>query len=478
MLDTSRRDLHSAGVVAWIETDRRDDRRDGWTIDRVSLAGRWLVVNNNTCTYVAGSTAGGPPDPGHAVWATALAGRAPEELDVQVWQRTDRTTWVLHDGDGQVLAEFVIDEQRRMGTHESTVDVRLMSATIPHPLFESLGVELDQFLSTQTRVEKRGRESVPPTSTAPRSSTSSASSASSGPFPSDRTLATTPLRRATDLTAPLWAIRAAVDVETMIRRYQPEIQIDSRGDGVNHLSNNDFRELPSLAALIGALPELRLRHQTAAEQLESFCEALVSAERSLIRCTDEAWAMRKLRNTQPQPPQQQHQQHQQWNGLLTDPAVGLRILQPHAPAIRNLVLTMLERTDTELLGAVNAEHLSVALTAWTQHPKSAHRAVDTRRASAVRTAVSAYRVSVESGNPNTESNSSVLRQVRQLDRGFRWVRRRATLVDLVQKGSLSMDLPAATWMQLGVTVNTVERGIDDRLAATRKQAQRVRQLLT
>jgi hypothetical protein len=147
VLDTSKRDLQRAGVVASIETDRRDDRRDGWTIDRVSLAGRWMVCNNHLHTYVCGSTAGGPPAQDHEVWAAALQDRRPEDLDVQIWQRTDRTTWVLHDGDGQVLAEFVIDEQRRMGTHESTVDVRLMYPAELNPLCEEVALLLDGFLN-------------------------------------------------------------------------------------------------------------------------------------------------------------------------------------------------------------------------------------------------------------------------------------------------------------------------------------------
>jgi hypothetical protein len=442
VLDTSKRDLQRAGVVASIETDRRDDRRDGWTIDRVSLAGRWMVCNNRLHTFVCGSTAGGPPAQDHEVWAAALRGRRPEELDVQVWQRTDRTTWVLHDGDGQVLAEFVIDEQRRMGTHESTVDVRLMHSAEVNPLCEEVAVLLDEFLKQ--------------TSSAPVEAPPVAKVVLPAPV--------TPLRRANDLTAPLWAIRAAVDVETMTRRYQPE-----------HISENspstniELRELPALAALIGSLAELRVRHPIAAAQLESFCDDLVAAERCLIRCADEAWAARRLTNSPGA--------KLEWTSLMSDSSVGLRLLQPHSASIRSLVLTMLERTDSELVGSVNADHLAGSIAAWSQHSRSVERAGDNRRAASVRAAISAYRFSVESSNVATDGVALTMQRANQLDVDLRWLRRRAAMVELVQRGTDAFTLPAKSWMQLGVAMSDVERRIDNRLALTRKHAQRVRQVL-
>jgi hypothetical protein len=450
VLDTSKRDLQAVGVIVWIETDRRDDRRDGWTIDRVSLAGRWLVLNDNMRTYVCGSTAGGPPDPSHEVWKSALNGRTPEELDVQVWQRTDRTAWVLHDGDGQVLAEFVIDEQRRMGTHESTVDVRLLSSKDVHPLFDDLSSVLDEFLSR--------RAATPPSA----SNATSQQRRRSGVEKLVAPAGFVPSRRATDLTAPLWVIRAAVDVETMTRRH-----VDNQT-----MVGNGFRELSSLAALIGSLPELRARHHPAAQQLESFCDELVEAERALVRCTDDGWAMRKLTKEL-----FVGDTCDQWLSLLSDSAVALGLLRPHAPAIRGLVLTMLERTDSELVGTANSEFLSGAVAAWVNHGRSSHRASDSRRAGNLRAAISAYRFSVESSSVASDTTASIMSQARQLDSNLTWLRRRSALIDLVSQATDSVKLPAADWMRLGITMNDVERRIEQRLVTTRKQAQRTREAL-
>jgi hypothetical protein len=119
VVDTRSGALHATNREAWIETDRLDDRHDGWTTDRTGPDGRWVVVDSMAGLLFSdvGQRSGRnvqtlPPE--------QVTGIATPELDVVSWAKVDRTTWVLHDGDGAVLVEVQADSSRTMGTQESS----------------------------------------------------------------------------------------------------------------------------------------------------------------------------------------------------------------------------------------------------------------------------------------------------------------------------------------------------------------------
>jgi hypothetical protein len=111
--------LAASGREAWIETDRVDDRHDGWTSDRTGPDGRWVVVDTRAGRLfsavgqrVGRNSQALPPE--------SVTGVPVAELDVVSWAKVDRTTWVVHDGDGMVLVEVQADSSRTMGTQESS----------------------------------------------------------------------------------------------------------------------------------------------------------------------------------------------------------------------------------------------------------------------------------------------------------------------------------------------------------------------
>ncbi len=528
LLDSPRGDLAAAGLTAWVETDRRDDRRDGWTTDRVGLDGRWVLFDQATEKVVSGSSGDGTPGPNHPVWQELSVGSRPADLDVQAWQRVDRTTWVLHDGDGDVFAELVIDEQRRMGTHEASVEARLVAPS-SHPIFDALIEPLDACFGvaspavptvgrTVTEVqdaqwEHVGGRTVPGTETADQPS---AKIGLESPDVSPKEESETPLgwtpvalevdragsrvaqkaKDATTLDDLSWVIRAAVDVDTAARTGRPATTAYLR----------------SLAGLVGVAPAMRALYAEASVFLDVMLPDLVAAEAALVRSADDAWALRRLHRvigsgrdsagavssrelgSDTNKESGLSPQASDWAGLLAPLVPGSQALAHQAANLRSMVLAMLEQSEPagSAAWAVLTHGLANSLEAWITAQRNQRKLPDPRRSVTLRASVSAYRLASEAGPVPDSSHAQRTRTlVFALDRDLRWVRRRVALLSLVDAAAfLPAPLPVplsgaspsaspvpllgpADWMRVGVYVNDVRTAVPVRLASTTRRAKRL-----
>jgi hypothetical protein len=442
-------------VHAWVETDRRDDRRDGWTEDRVGLAGRWVVVNDAVGSYAYGLPGGGPIDSQHMVWRSALAGRNPTELDVRAWQRVDRTSWVLHDGDGMVMGEFVVDEQRQMGTQESSVDVRLMTGS-HEQVFVAVADAVEVFCGRPAAAV------VDLTTDHPDSAVDFHAVVESAEPVAARAL--------NEIAGPaaLWVIRAAIDVETLAR---------SNADPTD-------RAIKSLGLLIGSGPFLVAAHYEAAEQLQPMLADAIAAHRYLSKRAYQQWAEKKVLS-HAAAKTGRHSASDAWplDELVIDDheseAVGHRgVLSSHVAELRGLVLLLLEEDPSSLGSLVLVEVLRDALGGWLGGPRSLPKVIDSRRVVAVRCAIAAVLAASEAEQAAVASKA--LRQrLSQLDTDLRWIGRRVALVETISRTAAASGLTPGSmltpevWMDLGVLSRKTQRRMTKRLARARRQATRL-----
>ena len=467
IVDTPTGHLAASGVAAWVETDRRDDRSDGWTTDRVGLEGRWVIVNAPQGVLVSGSSVDGLPDTNHAAWVQAATERPPG-IDVQAWQRIDRTSWVLHDGDGEVFAELAIDEQRRMGTHEATVEARLISP-VGHRVFEALigplhvalgapvqpaavasrrvaDVQDSQWLRHQEDAQEKPKRA------------DDISEASLGASPSP-VVTTSDL--SIDASEPThddlsWVIRAAIDVDTYARQSrQPSKQ------GLRFLSG-----------LIGVAPAMWALYPDAASSLSPMLPELIGAESMLVRLADESWALSQIASAT-------NEGSLQWDQVVAPYTDGTDALRGQAIALRSVVLAMLDQTEptASTAFAIQSNSLGEAIAAWLTAHRSARKPLDTKRTRQLRATIDAYRFSADAVHRTEVAVANdLLDSVAQLDRDLRWVRRRVALLDLIDRGASSSEpllLPPAHWMRLGVLADTTRLVIPERLDRARRRAKRL-----
>jgi hypothetical protein len=480
LLDSPRGDLAACGITAWVETDRRDDRRDGWTTDRVGLQGRWVLFDQVLGIVASGSSADGIPPAGHPVWRELTAQFRPPDIDVQAWQRVDRTTWVLHDGDGDMFAELVIDEQRRMGTHEASVEARLVSPS-HHRIFDALIEPLNAcFGVIESSSRATGRtvmqaqdaewERTIGVSDAPRESDGSPLVGSplvvgepeSADVGQQHPIQPEGGSKLDDLS---WVIRAAVDVDAASRsRREP-----------------NGKYLRSVAGLVGAAPAMRALYAEAGQYLDAMLPDLISAESALVRAGDEAWAVGRLaRVVGPA-----------WDHMASPAEVGSDALAARASTLRSMVLAMLEQPDPagQAARAILTTGLTSSVEAWITAHRNQRKPLDISRTAALRVSISAYRLAGEANSGSEPSHLAGTQAgiharmhtlVVGLDQDLRWVRRRTAALNLIDRATATPALPLTPiqWMRVGVYANELRATLAQRLARARRRAQRLQRELS
>ena len=489
LLDSPRGDLAACGITAWVETDRRDDRRDGWTTDRVGLQGRWVLFDQVLGIVASGSSADGIPPAGHPVWRDLSAQFRPPDINVQAWQRVDRTTWVLHDGDGDMFAELVIDEQRRMGTHEASVEARLVSPS-HHRIFDALIEPLNAcfgvagsnarltgrtVMQAQDAEWKRtlGFSDAPPESDGSPLVTGEPESADVG---QQRAHQAEEGSKLDDLS---WVIRAAVDVDTAARtRREP---------------NGEY--LRSVAGLVGAAPAMRTLYAEAGQCLDAMLADLVSAESVLVRAGDEAWAVRRLAKAVGSQAASDRSESVQrvregdgadrrgWNHVVSPADEGSDALAGRASTLRSMVLAMLEQPEPAgpAAWAILTTGLTSSVEAWITAHRNQRKPLDISRTAALRVAISAYRLAGEATLGSDRSHHARMHAlVVGLDQDLRWVRRRTAVLTVIDRATAAPALPLAPaeWMRVGVYANELRTAVPRRLARARRRARRLQRELS
>jgi hypothetical protein len=171
-LETADVLLASAGIRIRVESDRdavgsaaktvtqqsrrrrskgkavNDQVDTGWTAQRQSAEGRWVGYGSGF--FALGLLTGGRPNIGDPSWAPLLGDVGLDELEVSSWERVERTTWVIHDGDGLVFIEVVLDEERHLGTQVERTELRLMGfETSTEALRLDIGDRLSELVKAQ-----------------------------------------------------------------------------------------------------------------------------------------------------------------------------------------------------------------------------------------------------------------------------------------------------------------------------------------
>ena len=103
-------------ISARIESDTEDATRHGWVYDRIGKTGTFVVRRTlsrrgvwSVIGQAAAADSGEPVEDSHAIWADVLGGRDPSSFSAHASVRVERTSWVVHDGDGTVELELVHD---------------------------------------------------------------------------------------------------------------------------------------------------------------------------------------------------------------------------------------------------------------------------------------------------------------------------------------------------------------------------------
>jgi hypothetical protein len=432
-----------------------------------------VVVNDNAGSYAYGLPGGGPIETSDIVWRSALAGRSPSELDVRAWQRVDRTSWVLHDGDGLVLAEFVVDEQRQMGTQESSVDVRLMTAE-SHRVFAVVSDAIELFagrapervVDVTTDALLVEGERPRPESTWPAASSAARVAANSSADSGAASGAST--GSAVAGATALWVIRAALDVESLAR---------------SHVDPVD-RDVKALSTLIGAGPFLIASHPEAAQQMQPMLADAISIQRHLAKRAYQQWAERKiLSSVAAKTGRRSVHDVSPLSELVGEDhesdATGQEVsLSGHVVELRGLVLLLLEEDPTSAGSAVLLEVLRDALGGWLSGPRSLPKAIDSRRVVAVRCAGAALLAALEAEKPDGVSKGFRQRVI-TLDDDLRWIARRVALVETITRTAAGSGLTPGSmltpdvWMDLGVLSGRTQRRMVKRLVKARRRATRL-----